>query len=819
MKNKNLIIFSHMIQDQASQIANLGPNEKFSDSIFMPDNSSIFSGLTPFGKGKNKEIYILKRLTDLAEFNELNILELPKNYDEDPDVISEDVVQGQLGDCYMLSAMSALAEFPKRIKHLFLETKVNPKGFFRIKVFLHGIPQIIVIDDYFPFIKDMALSDMEANNGKVKISSIAFCGINTKTMNIWAMLLEKVWAKVNGTYESIISGNCSEVFEFFSPSPFITNYHLGTKDNLFELIKDADEKDYVICCDITDNGTQNLAALQNAGLLTNHAYSLIDAAEVIDRDGKPARLFKIRNPWGSHEWTGDWSDQSPKWTPELKRQLNFSEDDDGTFWICYEDYLRFYTTTHISFIRDSFYFSYSKFKCDLTSAATIIEINIPRETKGFFIINQKNVRIYRNLKNRENYENAYLAFHVVKKENNGELLIIGSCSGKKSRYYVESEKISKGKYLLIVYYPKAKDRIDSPKRFICDEEIEHQMQECDEQNLNFVASTYCDIDKLDFNLADYSENEKLNLIYEMMRKLGITSSEKYYFKDEGESKAYRSISFETRKGALGYIYYNNYTEACIKERFKFTSFYGCTLIPVEFKVNETMLKSIGKESQDIQERTIIKNLINEFMESNSSKSTLQLLSSINNEKPIDNFNSLQFQVSVSPFTEYLYLICKYDESAGMNFTSDAVLTYPFHSLLNESKFYSNMVCNNLKYSNQESELYEVVIENNSGVILKYKNRTNLTGQPLSAKLKISFTSLFNLNIRLDKVNTGSIALSELDDVSSIEKRRVDDFKYVHQEILEVNPGEMKILMLEVIDAFKEFNYSCEVGYELGLYVK
>jgi len=27
----------------------------------------------------------------------------------------------------------------------------------------------------------------------------------------------------------------------------------------------------------------------------------------------------MRNPWGDGEWTGDWSDGSNLWTPELKK--------------------------------------------------------------------------------------------------------------------------------------------------------------------------------------------------------------------------------------------------------------------------------------------------------------------------------------------------------------------------------------------------------------------------------------------------------------------------------------------------------------------
>jgi hypothetical protein len=49
------------------------------------------------------------------------------------------------------------------------------------------------------------------------------------------------------------------------------------------------------------------------GLVEGHAYSLIAAYE-----GHGVHLVKLRNPWGQHEWTGDWCDNSHRWTEELR---------------------------------------------------------------------------------------------------------------------------------------------------------------------------------------------------------------------------------------------------------------------------------------------------------------------------------------------------------------------------------------------------------------------------------------------------------------------------------------------------------------------
>jgi len=54
------------------------------------------------------------------------------------------------------------------------------------------------------------------------------------------------------------------------------------------------------------------------GVISGHAYSLISIHE-LKVSGEVVRLLRLRNPWGSGEWQGDWSDKSSLWTPALKK--------------------------------------------------------------------------------------------------------------------------------------------------------------------------------------------------------------------------------------------------------------------------------------------------------------------------------------------------------------------------------------------------------------------------------------------------------------------------------------------------------------------
>lgn len=64
---------------------------------------------------------------------------------------AHDIEQGALGDCYFLSALSALAEDPKRIRELFLTKETNYAGCYAVQLYVNGEKQTVVVDDQFPF--------------------------------------------------------------------------------------------------------------------------------------------------------------------------------------------------------------------------------------------------------------------------------------------------------------------------------------------------------------------------------------------------------------------------------------------------------------------------------------------------------------------------------------------------------------------------------------------------------------------------------------------------------------------------------------------
>jgi len=61
------------------------------------------------------------------------------------------VRQGGAGTCYIMSAASALGEFPKMVKDLFVIPDTNSVGIYAVKFYIRGKPWIVEIDDEFLF--------------------------------------------------------------------------------------------------------------------------------------------------------------------------------------------------------------------------------------------------------------------------------------------------------------------------------------------------------------------------------------------------------------------------------------------------------------------------------------------------------------------------------------------------------------------------------------------------------------------------------------------------------------------------------------------
>ncbi len=230
----------------------------------------------------------------------------------------DDIVQGYLGDCYLMSVIAALSKKPELIKSIFKTQNVSSIGLYEIYYFEEGVKKIIFVDDFFPLHEDYKKPLFAKPHGE----------------ELWVLILEKAFAKYEGGYSNIEGGYMSDSFKFFTGS--VTRNLRKLAGNWNEIIL-ALTKNHIICAGSLSLGTDKEKSKN--GIHYGHAYSVIDAKEYSEEE-EVIRLIQVRNPWGSGEWKGDYSDGDSHWTPNMKKFFNSEEinKEDGRFWMTYDDF-------------------------------------------------------------------------------------------------------------------------------------------------------------------------------------------------------------------------------------------------------------------------------------------------------------------------------------------------------------------------------------------------------------------------------------------------------------------------------------------------
>lgn len=333
----------------------------------------------------------------------------------------DDIHQGILGNCYFLSSVSALAEFPERFNKIFLKSDISLNGCYSVQFYINGKPKIVTIDDTFPCF------------AKTKKWAFSYAG----NKEIWVQILEKAWAKVCGSYAGTIAGLPSEALSTLCEAPCFSYVHKRYDKNvIWKILLESDKKNYIICTNSTDKQDA-----EKEGIALSHAYTVISCLEA-----KGIKFVKLRNPWGQFEWKGDYSDNSPLWTNELKRELGYKKENDGIFFMTFEDFIKFYPYTFACKFEEGFQYDYKKLKPENNTSYAVCKIKIEKSTKITIGLHQKQVRFYKKIKGYK-VSNSRLIVAKYDKTNR-KYEFIGSDFSNNEKLYVSLDDLQPGEYYI-----------------------------------------------------------------------------------------------------------------------------------------------------------------------------------------------------------------------------------------------------------------------------------------------------------------------------------------------------------------------------------
>ncbi|KAH8053708.1 calcium-dependent cysteine-type endopeptidase [Aureococcus anophagefferens] len=220
---------------------------------------------------------------------------------------ADDIRQGGVGNCWLVCALSVLADVaPWTLRDAVLTKDYNPAGAYQVRLCLAGAWHTVLVDDLFP------------TNA---LGCLAY--LKAARRALWAPLVEKAAAKLHGSYEVLAGGTFAEAFHMLTGFPvqqlrldaYTSTGGAAAKaflegpdmpaDRLAELeffaMLYSKESGFAVGAStfVSDGALE--VEMRGLGLQTRHAHGVLGVATTT------TRLVKLRNPNGVALWKGPWS--------------------------------------------------------------------------------------------------------------------------------------------------------------------------------------------------------------------------------------------------------------------------------------------------------------------------------------------------------------------------------------------------------------------------------------------------------------------------------------------------------------------------------
>ncbi|XP_023329732.1 calpain-C [Eurytemora carolleeae] len=302
----------------------LETGELWTDPDFPANNSSLFR------HGKNQLNIVWKRPKELVINPEFIV-----------DTQAFDILPGKLGDNWFVQCLRCLYSS----KGLLYRAVPADQGFldqdeycgvFRFRVWWCGVWKEVLVDDRLPTV----------GNRLVFLSS-------HRLSSFWAALLEKAYAKLHGSYDSLKYGSVLEGLADLTGGVVET---LPLRDDptlTGRLLLSLLDMSSLVTCTVQVENNNKMAGHNDRlanGINVGTNYRLLSIDKVSTIIGEMVQLVHL-DSGDSNAYLGTWGPTSPTWEEvgiEERGRLGVNQADQGEFWMSYTDFMR--TFTHLEMV-------------------------------------------------------------------------------------------------------------------------------------------------------------------------------------------------------------------------------------------------------------------------------------------------------------------------------------------------------------------------------------------------------------------------------------------------------------------------------------
>ena len=285
-KNDKTKYFQEILPDIRS---NLDISKKFVDPIFPHDINAIFNKYNPLYKKnieedreKEKKDYI--KCFESGYFRWERISNILKNINIKED-LKKGIAQRGLGDCYLISFLRGFLKFQIEKFYKLLGNCHPEIGYWEVNFIINNKNIKVFVDDYIVLTEDLQPLFAGAKED------------NKFTVGI-ALIIEKAFAKLNGSYKNIEGHNQTNDFSYYFTGLTSSSYPISSlsEDNIYNYANKYLEKRNVVTCGTIE--IEEGQAFPIKGIEGNHEY-LVTNKEIINE----VKILRLNNPWGVNKET------------------------------------------------------------------------------------------------------------------------------------------------------------------------------------------------------------------------------------------------------------------------------------------------------------------------------------------------------------------------------------------------------------------------------------------------------------------------------------------------------------------------------------